>query len=223
MSLKWLLPPLFIILLIPKIVLAQNPNVKLGVGINHLYDLYEGPLELSGETGNVPYDIVDIDLKGLNGEYTQFDLGFSVLSHIELNNLMTMRLSLTNGSMTSQFDNQYAKSNLTLVNMGFRRYFRSQISRYKTQAYPFVEVGFGITYFEAQRFFIKDQGLFSETSGIAFSNAISTGCLFALGRKISLDIAPTFIINHSDAVDGYLNKGSDIMMQTSIGFLFNLN
>ena len=65
---------------------AQTPNIKLGFGISHLYDLYEGPLELSGTTGNVSYDIVDIDLKGMNGTYTQFDVGLSVLSEVELNN-----------------------------------------------------------------------------------------------------------------------------------------
>ena len=202
---------------------AQTPNIKLGFGISHLYDLYEGPLELSGTTGNVSYDIVDIDLKGMNGTYTQFDVGLSVLSEVELNNLMSMRLSLTNGSLTSQFDNQYAKTNLNLVNVGFRRYLKPRVFRRKIQAYPFFEIGLGITQFDAERYFIKDEGLFSETNGIAFSNTVTTGCLFTLSRKVSFDISPNFIINHSDAIDGYSNKGSDIMMQTSIGILFNLN
>jgi len=202
---------------------AQTPNIKLGFGISHLYDLYEGPLELSGTTGNVSYDIVDIDLKGLNGTYTKFDVGLSVLSEVELNKLMSLRLSLTNGSMTAQFDNQYAKTALNLANIGFRRYLKPRVFRRKVQAYPFFEVGLGFTQFDAQRYFIKDEGLFSETNGVAFSNSVTTGCLFTLSRKVSFDIAPNFIINHSDAIDGYSNKGGDIMMQTSIGFLFNLN
>ncbi len=202
---------------------AQTPNIKLGFGISHLYDLYEGPLELSGTTGNVSYDIVDIDLKGLNGTYTKFDIGLSVLSEVELNNLMSLRLSLTNGSMTAQFDNQYAKTALNLANIGFRRYLKPRVFRRKVQAYPFFEVGLGFTQFDAQRYFIKDEGLFSETNGVAFSNSVTTGCLFTLSRKVSFDIAPNFIINHSDAIDGYSNRGGDIMMQTSIGFLFNLN
>lgn len=206
-----------------QVVFAQTPKIKLGIGVCHLYDLYEGPLELSGTTGNVSYDIVDIDLKGMNGTYTQFDVGLSVLSEVELNNLMSMRLSLTNGSLTSQFDNQYAKTNLNLVNVGFRRYLKPRVFRRKVQAYPFFEVGLGITQFDAERYFIKDEGLFSETNGIAFSNTVTTGCLFTLSRKVSFDISPNFIINHSDAIDGYSNKGSDITMQTSIGFLFNLN
>lgn len=202
---------------------AQTPNIKLGFGISHLYDLYEGPLELSGTTGNVSYDIVDIDLKGLNGTYTKFDIGLSVLSEVELNNLMSLRLSLTNGSMTAQFDNQYSKTALNLANIGFRRYLKPRVFRRKVQAYPFFEVGLGFAQFDAQRYFIKDEGLFSETNGVAFSNSVTTGCLFTLSRKVSFDIAPNFIINHSDAIDGYSNRGGDIMMQTSIGFLFNLN
>ena len=206
-----------------QVVFAQTPKIKIGIGVSHLYDLYEGPLELSGTAGNVSYDIVDIDLKGLNGTYTQFDVGLSILSEVELNNLMSMRLSLTNGTMTSQFDNQYAKTALNLANIGFRRYLRPRVFRRKVQAYPFFEVGLGVTQFDAQRYFIKDEGLFSETNGIAFSNSVTTGCLFTLSRKVSFDIAPNFIINHSDAIDGYSNRGGDIMMQTSIGFLFNLN
>jgi len=206
-----------------QLVLAQTPKIKLGFGVSHLFDLYEGPLELSGTTGNVSYEIVDIDLKGLNGTYTQFDIGLTVLSEVELNNLMSMRLSLTNGKMTSQFDNQYAKTALYLANIGFRRYLKPRIFRRKVQAYPFFEVGFGITQFDAERYFIKDEGLFSQTNGVAFSNSVTTGCLFTLSRKVSVDIAPNFILNHSDAIDGYSNKGSDIMMQTSIGLLFNLN
>ena len=206
-----------------KLASAQTPKIKLGFGVSHLFDLYEGPLELTGTAGNVSYDIVDIDLKGLNGTYTQFDIGLSVLSEIELNRLMSMRLSLTNGSMTAQFDNQYAKTALNLANIGFRRYLKTRVFRRKVQAYPFFEVGLGVTHFDAQRYFIKDEGLFSETDGIAFSNSVTTGCLFTLSRKVSVDIAPNFIINHSDAIDGYSNKGSDIMMQTSIGLLFNLN
>jgi hypothetical protein len=34
--------------------------------------------------------------------------------------------------------------------------------------------------------------------------------------------APNFIINYSDAVDGYKNKGADIMMSSTIGILFSL-
>ncbi|MDG1724825.1 MAG: hypothetical protein P8I11_03970 [Bacteroidia bacterium] len=202
--------------------LAQTPKIKLGLGVSHLYDLYEGPHELSGTSGNVNYEIIDIDLKGLNGEYTQFDVGLSILSEVEFNNLMSMRLSLTNGSMTSQFDNQYAKSTLNIVNIGFRRYLKPRVFRRKIQAYPFFEVGLGITQFDAQRYFIKDDGLFSEIDGVAFSNSVTTGCLFTLSKKVSVDIAPNFVINHSDAIDGYSNGGGDIMMQTSIGLMFNL-
>lgn len=203
--------------------LAQTPKVKLGFEVNHLYDLYEGPHELSGTSGNVNYEIIDIDLKGLNGEYTQFDMGLSVLSEIELNSLVSMRLCITNGSMSSQFDNQYAKTKLNLINTDIRRYLKPRVFRRKIQAYPFFEIGLGLTHYDAQRYFIKDEGLFSETNGVAFSNSIATGCLFTLTRKVSFDISSNFIINHSDAIDGYSNRGSDIMMQTSVGFMIKLN
>lgn len=202
---------------------AQTPKVKLGFEVSHLYDLYEGPHELSGTSGNVNYEIIDIDLKGLNGEYTQFDMGLSVLSEIELNSLVSMRLCITNGSLTSQFDNQYAKTKLNLINTDIRRYLKPRVFRRKIQAYPFFEIGLGLTHYDAQRYFIKDEGLFSETNGVAFSNSIATGCLFTLTRKVSFDISSNFIINHSDAIDGYSNRGSDIMMQTSVGFMIKLN
>lgn len=202
---------------------AQTPKIKIGAGFGHMYDMYEGPLKKTDGTGNVTYEITDIDLKGLNGKYTQFDVGASLLAALEINKIMAMTFTLTNASMTAQFDNQYAKTKLNLVNFGVRRYLKPPIFRRKIQAYPFFQVGLGLTHFDAQRYFIKDEGLFSKTNGVAFSNSVTTGCLFTLSRKISVDVAPNFIINHSDAIDGYSNKGSDIMMQTSIGILFNLN
>jgi len=202
---------------------AQTPKIKIGAGFGHMYDLYEGPLKKTDGTGNVSYEIIDIDLKGLNGKYTQFDVGTSLLAAFEINKLMAMIFTLTNASMTAQFDNQYAKTKLNLFNFGVRRYLKPPVFRHKIQAYPFFQVGLGLTHFDAQRYFIKDEGLFSKTNGVAFSNSVTTGCLFTLSRKISVDVAPNFIINHSDAIDGYFNRGSDIMMQTSIALLFDIN
>lgn len=201
---------------------AQKPKVKIGIAVSHLYDLYEGPVELTSTVGSINYTSTDIDLKGLNGEYTKFDIGLGLLVEVAVNDRVSLTAAFTKGNMTSQFENLYATSDLSMLTMGYRRYFRPNSDKGKPHLSPYCEVGVGATYFAAERYFVQDQGLFSKTEELAFNSSISVGCIFNLNRKLSVTAAPNFIINYSDAVDGYKNRGVDIMMSSTIGVLFSL-
>jgi hypothetical protein len=87
---------------------------------------------------------------------------------------------------------------------------------------PYGELGFGVTQFKAERYFIKDKGLFSQTSGATLSSMLAVGVQINVSQKMQITAAPNFIINYSDAVDGYQNRGVDIMMSSTIGVLFSL-
>jgi hypothetical protein len=76
-------------------IYAQKPKVKIGIGVSHLYDLYEGPKNISSTSGNVTYTVTDIDLKGLNGVYTKFDVGFGVLAELCVDAQKSILLSYT--------------------------------------------------------------------------------------------------------------------------------
>ena len=201
---------------------AQKPKVKMGFGVSHLYDLYEGPIDLISTSGNVTYTVTDIDLKGLNGVYTKFDVGLGVLAELSLDAQKSMLLSYTRGTLTSQQENQYATSKVNLVNASYRYYFISDKYRKGSIVRPYSEAGLGLTIFEANRYFVADQGLFSQTSGAALSSMLAVGIQINVSRKMQITAAPNFIVNYSDAIDGYQNKGVDIMMSNTLGVLFSL-
>tara|TARA_Y100000385_G_C13051304_1_gene619894 strand:- start:872 stop:1546 length:675 start_codon:yes stop_codon:yes gene_type:complete len=202
---------------------AQKPKVKIGIGVSHLYDLYEGPIDLSSTSGNVTYTVTDIDLKGLNGVYTKFDVGLGVLAELSLDAQKSILLSYTRGTLTSQQENQYATSKVNLVNASYRYYFISdKYGLKRLSVRPYSEIGIGLTSFAANRYFVADQGLFSQTSGAAMSSMLAVGVQINVSPKMQITAAPNFIVNYSDAVDGYQNRGVDIMMSSTIGVLFSL-
>jgi hypothetical protein len=51
---------------------------------------------------------------------------------------------------------------------------------------------------------------------------LAVGVQINVSQKMQITAAPNFIINYSDAVDGYQNRGVDIMMSSTIGILFSL-
>jgi len=214
---------LIILVMISTSSSAQNIHgIKIGVGASHLLDLYEGPLDENVTIGNVNYNKTDIDLKGLNGNYCNFDIGLTALIELKMNQNSSLTSSYTKGIMTSQFDNQYAISNLDILNIGYRRYFKSYSDSSKARLSPFVEISAGLTFYNAERHFVKDQSLFSKTESYILNTSISPGCLINLTSKISIFAAPNFIINFSDDIDGYGNHGVDIMLSSTIGLTYNL-
>lgn len=202
---------------------AQNrAGLKIGIGVSHLYDLYEGPLKKNVTIGNVNYNETDIDLKGLNGEYTSFDLGLTALVELKINQNTSLTSTYAKGTMTSQFDNQYAISDLDILNIGYRRYFNLYSDSSRARLFPFMDLGVGLTFYNAGRYFVKDQSLFSRTEGNTINTSISAGCLINLNRMISIIAKPNFIINYSDAIDGYENQGVDIMLSSTIALIYKL-
>lgn len=200
---------------------AQKPKINIGIGVSHLYDLYGGPKELI-TSGNITYTVTDIDLKGLNGVYTKFDVGLGVLAELRVDAQKSILLSYTRGTLTSQHENQYATSKINMVNASYRYYFISDKYLKRPSVRPYSDVGLGFTIFEANRYFVADQGLFSQTSGATLSSVLAVGVQINVSRKMQITAAPNFIVNYSDAVDGYKNRGVDIMMNSTIGVLYTL-
>ena len=200
----------------------KKPTLKIGFGVSNLYDLYEGPKDLTSSTGNVNYKVTDIDLKGLNGSHAKFDVGVGVIAELRVNKSRSVMFSYTHGTMTAQQENQYSISKVNLINAGLRQYFKADNNKKGFSVRPYGELGFGVTQFKAERYFIEDKGLFSQTSGATLSSTLAVGCQFNLSPKVQITAAPNFIINYADDIDGYNNKGADIMLSSTIGLLFNL-
>lgn len=218
---KRIFPILILVFNLKPIVYAQHmPLPRVGVETAHLFDLFEGNTSLSD-------GYTDIDLQGMNGAKTQFDIGFGFNIEVPLEFRSSLFFSFLEGKMTSQFDNQYAKSDLTMVGIHYRQYFintKYAINRHNPNLFyarPFYQFGLGMTSYKGERYFIKDNGLFSLTDGFCANTSATLGYSFEFGPHFQIVASSDFIINLSDAVDGYDNdKKSDIMQKTGLSLMY---
>ena len=158
-----------LILVIPFLLLsgynlfAQHmPLPRVGIETAHLYDLFEGNTSLSDGYS-------DIDLMGMNGSNTQFDVAFGFNMEVPLKYRSSLFFSFLEGKITSQYENQYAKSELSMIGVHYRQYFintKYAINRHDPNLFyarPFYQFGVGMTSYKGERYFVKDNGLFSLT------------------------------------------------------------
>ena len=190
--------------------------LKIGVISSNLLDLYEGTTEqMNG------FD--DIDLYGSRGEYTKFDLAYGLLLEIPLNHQSGLEIEISSGKMTSQKENQYLKTKLSMLNINYRRYSAKFQSHNNFYIQLYGQLGLGLTRYNAERYFVKDNGLFSATEGICLSNSVSLGCLFNLTPKYQISFFTGPMFNYTDGFDGYDNqKLGDLMLKTGLGLYYKL-
>lgn len=212
---------LIFVLAIESTMHAQHmPLPRVGIETAHLFDLFEGETKL-------PDGYSDIDLRGMNGSNTQFDVGFGFNMELPLKFRSSIYLSFLEGKMTSQHENQYANTDLTMVGIHYRQYFintKYAINRHNPDVFyarPFYQFGVGMTSFKGERYFVEDKGLFSLTDGFCANTSATLGYSFEFGRHFQVVASTDFILNISDAIDGYDNdKKSDIMQKTGISLMY---
>ena len=203
------------LLSLPTIGFTQN-NISIGIGVDHLYDIYEGPDELSNS-------FIDIDLKGLNGDYTKFDVAFGINAQFDIAKMSGIGIGFTSGKMTSQLKNQYSISRVNMFNVTYRQYLTKAGLPKNFYGRLFMEVGVGANLFEGERYFVKDEGLFSKTNGFCINNIGALGWLVNISDHFQATINSSFIINYSDKIDGYaFDSGTDIMLKTGITLNYKL-
>ena len=191
--------------------ISDTYKMKIGVVFSNLLDLYEGNTkQLNGFN--------DIDLYGSNGDYTKFDMSYSLLLEIPITQKSGIDIELNTGKMTSQKENQYLKTELSMLNLHYRRYF----NKYKNPSIFFTrlyfQIGLGATFYKADRYFVQDNGLFSQTEGVCLNNSASLGCIFNLKHKFQLSITSGAIFNYADGFDGYDNQSvGDLMLKSGLG------
>jgi hypothetical protein len=190
-------------------IYAQDLKKPLiGCETAHLLDLYEGDNKLAN-------GFTDIDLKGLDGSNTAFDIAIGLNIEVPLNQKSSIVLSLVNGRMTSQNQNQYAKMDLETAGISYRRYFKGRF---------FYQLGMGITAYESKRYFVRDNGLFSSILGQSRNTSTAVGHSFEFGNHLQIVTMTDFRLIFSDAVDGYDNgQNYDIMLKTGISVMYRLN
>ncbi|MFT4996567.1 MAG: hypothetical protein ACI8UQ_002117 [Bacteroidia bacterium] len=197
----------------PKVsVGSAKPPIKIGIVTYNLLDLYEGT---KGSE--------DIDLYGGKGEYTKFDMAYGLLVEIPLNYKSSLDMELNMGKMTSQKENQYLKTELSMFNVHYRRYLTKSQKSDKFYTRLYCQLGLGLTLYKAERYFVKDNGLFSMREGVCFNNSATIGCMFNLSKKFQVSLSTGGMFNYADGFDGYDNqKAGDLMLKSGLGLYFSL-
>jgi hypothetical protein len=192
------------------------PKMNVGIIFSNLLDLYEGTTrQLNG------YD--DIDLYGSNGDYTNFDMSYGLLLEIPITQKSGLGIELNTGKMTSQKETQYLKTELSMLNIHYRKYLTKYKNSTNFNARFYLQIGLGATRFKAERYFVVDNGLFSKTEGVCLNNSASLGCMFNINPKIQISLATGAMFNYADGFDGYDNQTiGDLMLKSGLGVHFNL-
>lgn len=202
-------------------VLAQHmPLPRVGIETAHLYDIFEGNTSLTNGYS-------DVDLQGMNGDKTQLDIGFGFNMEVPLKYRSSLCFSFLEGKMTSAQENQYAKTAITMMGLQYRTYLINNkyvLNRHNPTLFyarPFYQFGVGLTSYKGERYFAKDDGLFNITDGFCANTSATFGYSFEFGPHFQIVASTDFIVNLSDAIDGYDNeKKSDIMQKTGISLMY---
>lgn len=207
-----------LILLIVSITMssnAQNTSYNIGIQTGNIYDIGKGDINQSN-------GFEDVDLKGWKGDYAKFDLGYGITASLDFKSRFAIDLDILFGRMTGQSQEQYYESSLGMYDLGFRSYFRSHANTSRLNAY--MNFGIGMTSYDAERYFVLDDGLFSLTKGVAINNSVDVGLLIRLPKTMKIQISCGVLHTYSDALDGYDNlKFGDPIMRSKLALCYSFN
>jgi len=193
---------------------SLKKKINLGITFSNLIDVNEG--QIIQENG-----YIDNDLAGFNGNYTSFDKSFGIDIGFYIGKRGEFIFDFHKGKITAQNDNQYLRTDLLNGNFLYRLY----LNKNSKQAFPqfFVQPGIGISVFDSRRYFILDEGLFSQISDKCLTNSLFIGTEINFNKVISFSIQTGGVINYNDGFDGYDNGGlGDVLIHSSVGIHFAL-
>ena len=192
---------------------AQNQSFNVGVQTGSIYDIGTGVIRQSN-------GVADVDLKGWKGDYAKFDLGYGLTASLDIKTRFALGFDILFGQITGQSEEQYYESSLGIYDLSFRTYFRPHTDKSRVRGY--VSLGMGITSYDAERYFVLDNGLFSKTNGVGLNNSVELGLMIGLSKTVKLQISSGILHTYSDALDGYDNlKSGDPIMRTNIGLVYS--
>jgi outer membrane protein OmpA-like peptidoglycan-associated protein len=189
----------------------------IGLRGSHLYDL-----KFTGYD-RIGFDVVGNDVWGLNGEKTRFDMagGFD-LSYF-FSPLFSIDAGIDFGSMTGANDVEYYNSTVRFYSFGANLSLKRNKNVENYRWVPFARISTGLVDYDAERFFISDDGRISGESGTAFQMGIGLGMRYHITNNLHGFISTEFRTVFNDGFDGYdYGSGRDHLMQTMIGIRYTL-
>tara|TARA_B100001115_G_scaffold183557_1_gene182797 strand:- start:1035 stop:2228 length:1194 start_codon:yes stop_codon:yes gene_type:complete len=196
---------------------AQSTNEasrwSLGARINHLYDIgaYRFDTELSR------------DMRGLNGSFTQFDIGYSFYAERMFNPLFGLQLGYHGGSMTGAnqveyYENSFNEAQLNLILMLSN--FSSSFAQSPWNVYG--KFGLASGQFESTQYLQSDQVEDNSFADNYWKYQGGLGLQYELNRawRLELDFSLNSVLN--DGFDGYNSaSGSDVYWATALGVAYS--
>ena len=194
---------------------ASAQHFGIGLSASHLFDLYEGPTKLTFEGE----EVMDFDM---HSDHSFLDPGISYgLDFFYHMKKTSLDLVAQYGSMSGARDVQMYESSVALLSFGVNFRLTGNVEK---KSFPYLRLSVGGGYFDAERSFIDEGVVFSETSGFALQNGLGFGVNFGFGENWRLRLSAEGIVNYTDAWDGYDNgKGTDFMTRSGISFSYTFN
>ncbi len=196
---------------------AQELNTwTIGLHAGNLYDL---PI-----TGLDQESLGAHDLEGLNGDKTDFDIGYGLYVEKQVTPTWGVQAGFTTGDMTGANATEYYNATITNFDLNVTYNFTNLLlDRDETKFSLFGKFGGAAMMYESERFFISDDFNTSEGGLKLDENALvlngGFGVRYTVSNRIRLEL--TSMYNHmlEDGLDGYKYDGasSDQFLTTSFG------
>ncbi len=184
----------------------------IGLHAGHLYDL--------------PFEAADVDalgaddMSGLNGDFTEFDLGYGIYVEKQFTPLWGVQVGFMMGDMTGANSNEYYEGSLANLELGVTYNFTNLLlDRDETKWSFFGTVGGSWSEHEATRHLKFDDAQTGEIDEKAFVMNAGAGVRYNVSRRVRLELTSKFNYMFEDGMDGWEYDGarSDFYMYTSFG------
>ncbi len=191
---------------------VQLRQFAISTQVGHFYDLQFTSFDdlLNGASGE--------DMRGLNGLNTKFDVGFGARLHYYYSPLVSFELGYDNATITGANTVEWHTSKNSAYSLAMKIDMKksSTIEEYTT--IPFLRLGMGMMNYAAERSFVSDGIMFSNTEGTSTMTEYGVGVQHHINDAISLNVQSMLRVIHTDAWDGYdYSSGRDHLLYTTIG------
>jgi outer membrane protein OmpA-like peptidoglycan-associated protein len=192
----------------------KNPlkSYSAGIRVVHLYDLpsYRFDTDLSR------------DMKGLNGDKTNFDLGFDLYVEKQFTPLLGLQLGFRYGQITGANEVEYYENTFTQVNMDMILIL-SNLDAFHTNSKwnYYTKLGLGTGSFKAEQFLIADDTPEDLVDDNFWEGHLGVGIQYELNSQWRLELESNYTVAFTDGFDGFNNaSGSDTYLATGIGIAY---
>lgn len=178
----------------------------------HYYDLKFSSFDdlLNGASGE--------DMRGLNGLNSKFDVGFAGRFHYYYSPILSFELGYDRATVTGANTVEWHTSKNEAYTIAMKMNLKKSSDANDYATVPFMRLGYGMLNYDAERSFVSDGILFSNTSGATTVSDIGFGIQHHISDAISVNLQSSLRIVNTDAWDGYdYSSGKDHLLMTTVG------